>query len=257
MKRQGSPRHEVAPIFQEVERLQQAIMSEQNPEQARHLMRFFKTGPGQYGEGDQFLGLKVPTTRGLLKRFPVISLEACEVLLTSPYHEIRLVALLAMVRAFQRGSAGEKWSIHKSYLKHTRWINNWDLVDLSAPAIAGEYWLEHPNSKKLDQLVHSSWLWDRRIAILSTLANIRRHDFESTLRLAHLLLRDTEDLMHKATGWMLREMGKRDETPLLGFLNRHAHQMPRTMLRYAIEKLAQFLRRAYLEQSQPSKRGPL
>lgn len=220
-----------------------------NAEQAKHLMRFFKTGPGQYGEGDVFLGLKVPDTRAMLKQFPAVSLSTCRTLLASPYHEVRLFALLAMCRLFAKGTPAEQEKVYRAYLKSAARINNWDLVDLSAPNIAGEYWVAHPEPDTMKALARSPLLWERRIAIIGTFAHIRRLDFKPTLILSKMLLDDPHDLMHKATGWMLREAGKRDRRTLLRFLDQHAHHMPRTALRYSIEHLDPDMRKLYLAQT--------
>jgi 3-methyladenine DNA glycosylase AlkD len=204
-------------------------------EQAQHSQRFFKTGEGEYGYGDQFLGIRVPEVRRLVKKYRSAAAEAVQ-LLESPWHEVRLLALLLMVEAYKRGSIQDRARIFNSYISNTDRINNWDLVDVTAHHIVGA-WLWDKNRSLLYDFARSESLWERRIAILSTLYFIRKDDFVDTLAIAALLLNDPEDLMHKATGWMLREVGKRDEGIMEGFLAEHALWMPRTALRYAIERL--------------------
>ena len=215
-------------------------------EKARHLARFFKTGKGQYGEGDRFLGLPVPLTRGVARRHKDASLAAVEALLQSEWHEARLCALLIMAEKMKRATAEEAGLIYKTYLANTRRINNWDLVDLSAPHVVGKYLADKPRGV-LYELAASPLLWDNRIAIVSTFAFIKAKDLDDTFRLALLLINHTHDLMHKAVGWMLREAGKRDMARLRVFVYGHVHQMPRTMLRYAIEKFPEDERRAVLK----------
>lgn len=216
------------------------------PEQAAVARRFFKTGPGEYGEGDIFIGLKVPQVRGLVR--PCNSLTEKEVLelLRSEFHEERLLALLCFVRRFERGDDGTRERIFRLYLKNTRWINNWDLVDTSAPHIVGT-WLLDKDRAVLRRLAKSTNLWERRIAVLATQAFIRKSQFDDTIEIVGSLLGDTHDLMHKAGGWMLREIGNRDEAVLESFLAVHIRQMPRTMLRYAIEKMPESRRKAWLK----------
>jgi len=222
-----------------------------DPQKARILSGFFKTGKGQYGEGDRFLGVKVPQTRSVAKRFAEMPFPGLSRLLSSPWHEERLLALLILV-----GMVGKKatFDLRKAvfdfYVKRMSFINNWDLVDLSAPQVVGRYLWDHPEERPLlDRWARSPRLWDRRVAVVSTLALIREGRFDETLRLAKVLLVDREDLMHKAVGWMLREVGKRDEKALLGFLDRHAPQMPRTMLRYSLERLSRARKLRYMRAS--------
>lgn len=217
-----------------------------NPETARVLQGFFKTGPGQYGEGDVFLGIKVPMIRAVAREFATTGLDTALELLHSAFHEERLLALLLLMRHFATGDARERLNAYQAYLANSQWINNWDLVDISAPHVVGAYLSDRPRTQ-LYQLIRSPSLWQRRIAMVSTLHFIRHNDFEDTLQLAEHLLHDREDLMHKASGWMLREVGKRDQTRLENFLNRHGPIMPRTMLRYAIERFPENLRQAYLK----------
>ncbi len=209
------------------------------------LQRFFKTGPGEYAAGDRFLGVRVPATRRLVREFRALPLADTRKLLRSPIHEERLLALLLLVAAYDRGSAAEQETIYRLYLANTRFINNWDLVDTSAPGIVGRHLATRPRNI-LFQLAQSPLLWDRRIAVLATFYFIRQGEFSELRQLAERLLTDPHDLIHKAVGWMLREAGKRDETMLRKFLTQHAHQMPRTMLRYAIEKLPPAERQRWL-----------
>lgn len=225
--------------------IQSRLRSHASPETARVLQGFFKTGPGQYGEGDAFLGIKVPVIRAVSKHFPNVPLDTAVDLLHSHFHEERLLALLFLMRHFAAGGAHERESAYLAYLAHTAWINNWDLVDISAPHVVGTYLANQPRAP-LYRLARSTLLWERRIAMVATLHFIRLGDFDDTLQLARLLLNDREDLMHKASGWMLREVGKRDQKRLEAFLDQHGRAMPRTMLRYAIERFPETLRQAYL-----------
>jgi 3-methyladenine DNA glycosylase AlkD len=215
------------------------------PEDAAVLQRFFKTGPGEYGEGDQFLGIRVPQLRALAKRQRGIPRDGRLHLLRSPWHEERLLALLLMVDAFGRGSAAERERLYTDYLAHTRFINNWDLVDTSAEHIVGAF-LGPEGTETLLSLAGSGSLWERRIAILATFHFIKRREFAPTLRVAERLLRDPHDLIHKAVGWMLREVGKRDAAAEEAFLRDTYRAMPRTMVRYAIERFPEPLRKRYL-----------
>ena len=228
-----------------VKDIQTALRATADGEVAEHSKRFFKTGKGEYGEGDQFLGIRVPVVRQHVKRFQEVSLEEIRKLLRSSFHEERLLALLLLVHQFSRGDEGQKEAIYQVYLESTQFINNWDLVDSSAHKIVGEY-LQGRDRQILYQLVQSESLWERRIAIMATFQFIRDHDFDDTLKLSKLLLADPEDLIHKAVGWMLREVGKRDRSVEEGFLKRHYKKMPRTMLRYAIEHFPKQLRTGYL-----------
>lgn len=225
---------------------QQRLRSLGCPEQATILARFFKTGPGQYGEGDRFIGVKVPTTRKVAKEFKSLPLAEITFLLHSDIHEERLLALVILVGQFEKGDEATRKLIYDLYLANTCHINNWDLVDVSAPKIVGGY-LETRNRKPLHRLAKSASLWERRISIIATGWFIWRDDFTDTLRIAEKLLGDKEDLIHKAVGWMLREVGKRDEAVLEGFLGEHCRVMPRTMLRYAIERFPEEKRRKYLK----------
>jgi len=206
-----------------------------SPDTANILQRFFKTGPGQYGEGDLFLGIKIPPLRALAKQYRDADLASIAALLGSKYHEERMFALLLLMQFYATADEAGKQTAYDLYLGSTRHINNWDLVDVSAPHIVGRH-LEARPRKVLQRLAKSGSLWERRIAMVSTLHFIRRNDFSDTLRIAEMLLDDGHDLMHKAVGWMLREVGKRDQRTLETFLQQHYPRLPRTALRYAIEK---------------------
>ena len=219
----------------------------ENTSRAFVLGDFFKTDAGGYGEGDQFLGLTVPQTRSIAKRYRGTSLADSMKLLKSPWHEERLLALYFMVDLFKRGDEKTKAQVYNAYMKNTKYVNNWDLVDSSAHLITGPF-LEKRPRKILYEFAKSKDLWKRRIAVVATFHFIRQKDFKDILALSKLLLKDDQDLMHKATGWMLREMGKRELAPLHQFLRRHAWEMPRTMLRYSIEKLPINERQFYMKQ---------
>jgi 3-methyladenine DNA glycosylase AlkD len=216
-----------------------------DPVIAEHSQRFFKTGPGEYGEGDLFLGIRVPVLRRQARDFGDLPLKETQRVLRSAYHEERLCALLVMVLQFERGDETEKERIFRMYLRNTRHVNNWDLVDLSAHKIVGAY-LADRDRGLLDKLARSASLWERRIGIISTYHFIKNHDFEDTLRIAEILLADAEDLIQKAVGWMLREVGNRDAMAERAFLAERYKRMPRTMLRYAIEKFPERERKRYL-----------
>ncbi|OGE76946.1 MAG: DNA alkylation repair protein [Candidatus Doudnabacteria bacterium RIFCSPHIGHO2_01_48_18] len=216
-----------------------------SPNRAQTLRRFFKTGKGQYGEGDKFLGLTVPQCRRIAKKATVVNFVAIAKLLRSKYHEERLIALLILTYRFEKSADRARKRIFDFYLKNTEWVNNWDLVDLSSYKIVGEYLLGKPR-RILYRLAKSKNIWERRIAIISTLAFIRQEQYADTLKIAKILLSDKHDLIHKATGWMLREMGKRSEAGLVEFLNQNAARMPRTTLRYAIERFPEKQRKQYL-----------
>ena len=217
-------------------------------EKARVLQRFFKTGPGEYGEGDVFLGVKVPEIRKIAEEHQAIDLKHVKHLLRSAIHEERLLALLILVLKYSRGDDNGKKVIYQLYMQNTKYINNWDLVDLSAEKIIGPH-LANRSRKPLQILARSDDLWERRIAILSTFYFIKLHDFKETLKLARILLNDREDLIHKAVGWMLREIGKRHIQIEKEFLKIYYRKMPRTMLRYAIERFPEAERQNYLKGS--------
>jgi len=225
-----------------LQRLQQLA----NPEDAKKALRYVKSGPGEYSEGDVFLGIRNPVLHQLVKEFKQINMLDLMALLSNDFHEARHLALLLMVYQFERGDSVKKTSIYQAYLANTAFINNWDLVDCSCYKIVGPYLIDKDRTV-LCQLVESESLWERRIAMVSTMHFIRHSQFDDVIQLSQRLLTDKHDLMHKAVGWMLREAGKRDEQVLLDFLNRHYQIMPRTALRYAIEKLPEPLRQDYLK----------
>src|SRR5918997_2621729 len=222
------------------------LKSMADPDKAAILQRFFKTRPGQYGEGDIFIGVMVPQSRQVTKKFSQLPLGEVRTLLYSRIHEERLVALLILVWRYSSAlsSIEEKEEIVKFYLDNIKQVNNWDLVDLSAPNILGAH-LIYRDRRLLYRLARSENVWERRIAILATYPFIRNGDFSDTLKIAEMLLHDRHDLIHKAAGWMLREVGKRDAASEEAFLEKHFSVMPRTMLRYAIERLSESKRRRY------------
>ena len=223
----------------------EVLREKADPSRVPVLQRFFRTQPGEYGEGDRFIGVTVPSVRMLSRRFRDAALDEIDALLHSPIHEARLLALVLMVQAFRRAPEVGQRKIYTLYLSRTRWINSWDLVDSSAPQIVGA-WLAHRSRAPLRKLARSRSLWERRIAMIATMHFIRDGDLTETFAIAESLLADEHDLIHKAVGWMLREAGKRDAAAERRFLARHAARMPRTMLRYAIEKLPERERRKYL-----------
>jgi 3-methyladenine DNA glycosylase AlkD len=212
---------------------------------AEHHLRFFKCGTGQYGAGDAFLGIMVPMLRRLSKELTPAPVSDADALLQSRWHEARLLALMILVRKYERGDDATRAGIYRGYLANTHRINNWDLVDGSAPNIAGAHLFERDRAP-LHDLAKSESLWERRIAIIATQHFIRHDDFDDTLRVAETLLDDRHDLIHKASGWMLREVGKRNQPLLERFLRKHVKRMPRTMLRYAIERFTPELRARYM-----------
>jgi len=214
--------------------------------QADILQRFFKTGPGEYGEGDIFIGIKVPVLRSIAKKNQDISYKEVKQLLKSKIHEKRLISLMILIFKYQKAGEEEKSKIFKIYLDHTNNINNWDLVDLTAPQIVGDYLMDKDRSL-LIKFANSKNLWERRIAILSTFQFIKNNKFDFSLKISKLLLNDEHDLIHKAVGWMLREIGKRNLNVEEKFLKTHCKIMPRTMLRYAIEKFPEKKRKGYLK----------
>jgi len=226
--------------------IKQELRQLADPEQAAHLQRFFKTGPGEYGQGDCFLGIRVPQLRRLAKTHCDLSLTDAARLLHSKFHEQRMVALLILTCRFPRAHAEEQNRIYQFFLDNTRWINNWDLVDVTVPQVVGSFLLARDRTP-LYSLAVSQSLWERRMAIIATFAFVKHHQFEDTLKIADLLIDDSHDLIHKAVGWMLREVGKRDRSVMEAFLIPRCAKMPRTMLRYAIEKLPEPRRQAYLK----------
>ena len=216
-----------------------------DPKRAKVSARFFKTGPGQYGAGDKFLGIAVPALRKIAHKYNDLSFSDIIILLKNPVHEHRFVALEILVAQYECGDETTKKRIVDFYLRSTKYINNWDLVDTSAEYILGDYLFDKPK-KILYKLAKSKNLWERRMAIIATHHFIKRNQFTDTRAIAEILLHDTHDLIHKAVGWMLREVGKRSRAAELRFLDAYGHRMPRTMLRYAVEKFSPQLRRHYL-----------
>lgn len=227
-------------------KIQQQLDALATPEKKAFLPYFFKTGKGQYGEGDKFLGVVVPDVRKVAKEYKALSFSELEQLLKSEYHECRLCALLILIEQFKKSKDTDREKIYEFYLANSRYVNNWDLVDLSCYHIVGEHLLDKDRSR-LYELADSPLLWDQRIAVVSTMAFIRKNDFKDILSLSERLLDHKHDLMHKACGWMLREAGKRDEEILKSFLDKHHKVMPRTMLRYSIEKLTKEERAHYMK----------
>lgn len=234
--------------------VKQSLQKKSDPAKARVLKTFFKTGKGQYGEGDVFLGITVPQQRIVAKQFAALPLKDISVLLKSPVHEERLTALLILVGQFKKADSKERAAIYEFYLKHAPYVNNWDLVDSSAHHIVGAHIHDHPTlAPVLRRLAKSELLWERRIAMVATWHSIQQGQTEPALTIAAQLLKDEHDLMHKAVGWMLREVGKRaSRQALLNFLDQHHGVMPRTALRYAIEHLDEPKRRSYLNARKPA-----
>ena len=230
----------------DIRRIEQELHARADQDIAAHSSRFFKTGPGQYGEGDKFLGIRVPVLRKIARSHRQLDISKAETLLHSEFHEIRLTALLILVERYKGGDDSLRQEIYELYLRNSKFINNWDLVDVSAPAIVGHFLADRDRDVLYDLAVSGN-LWERRIAILATFHFIRAGSFTDTIRLAEILLDDQHDLLHKAVGWMLREVGKRDPDLLIDFLDRHYPKMARTMLRYAIERLPEEVRQAYLK----------
>jgi 3-methyladenine DNA glycosylase AlkD len=228
--------------------VQAALRALVDPEKAAFFPRFFKTGPGEYSEGDKFLGVTVPLQRQVAKQFRGLPIVEIEKLLKSEWHEARLTALFLLVDAYQKGDQTTKQASYELYMSHTAFINNWDLVDSSASFIVGPWLDKRPEKmQKLQQLARSQLLWERRIAMLATFDYIKQARPEEALVIAETLLHDKHDLIQKAVGWMLREMGKHvDRAILLSFLDDHAATMPRTTLRYAIEHLDETTRKRYM-----------
>ena len=226
--------------------IEQAIRAAANPDKVKTLSGFFKTGKGEYGEQDIFIGIPVPVTRSIVKQYLDTPLDQLEILLHNPVHELRMSALLCMVEQFKKADANRREAIYHTYLSNTAYINNWDLVDLSAPGIVGEY-LKDKSRDDLYRLADGVLLWEQRIAVVSTYTLIKNGDFTDILALSERLLHHPHDLMRKAVGWMLREMGKRDKDLLVQFLEKHSKVMPRTMLRYAIEKFPEEERKEFMK----------
>lgn len=233
------------------EKIQKELLALANPAKAKFLQRYFKTGKGEYAEGDIFLGITVPAQRKVaLLHTTAATLDDVLTLLSEKEHESRFVALEILVAKYEKASdLSERKRIYDFYIKHRSFINNWDLVDTSAPYIVGAYVWETKKKDVLYKLARSRAVWDRRIAVVATLYLIKENQFSEALELAHLLINDTHDLIHKAVGWMLREVGKRDKKLLLTFLDRYATRMPRTTVRYSIEKFPDVLKRKYLQRA--------
>jgi 3-methyladenine DNA glycosylase AlkD len=229
-----------------VEQIRRSLKAAQNPVKAKILQRFFKTGEGEYGEGDIFLGITVPEIRFFVKKYSGLSTDESLRLLKSNIHEERTLAVLLLVDLYQKGDEGMKKKVFDVYMKNTKFINNWDLVDCSADRIVGDY-LENKSKEPIIVFAKSKDLWKKRISIIATFDYIKKRKYEDTLMIAEILLHDEHDLIHKAVGWMLREVGKRVSPGAEEqFLRKHAHEMPRTMLRYAIERFPEEKRRFYL-----------
>ena len=234
----------------ELENLKNELLRLKNPEKAKNLQRFFKTGKGEYGEGDIFLGIVVPEQRKIAKMFSDLELNDLQELLDSKIHEHRLISLFILVDKYKRADEQEKKEIFDFYLKNTEKgnINNWDLIDLSAPNIVGDFLLNKEKERKiLSDFAKSENLWKKRVAILATFRFIKYKDLDDSLKLSEILLNNKHDLIHKAVGWMLREIGKRDENVLKEFLIKNHKKMPRTMLRYSIEKFPEDERKEWLK----------
>ncbi len=239
--------------------LLQNMLSRRDESQVAGLMRFFKTGPGQYGEGDKFLGIKVPVTRAVVKEcWKEVSFENLQECILSPWHEVRLASLLCLVEIFSRAGKKKQEDLQKRcvdfYLAHTDRINNWDLVDLSCYSLLGEWLLNKDRSLLYELARNGKNIWEQRIGIVSTMAFVRNNQLSDTYSIADIFLEDSDrvplhDLLQKAVGWLLREAGKKDEASLRMFLDKRATKMPRTMLRYAIEKFPEPVRRIYLSKS--------
>lgn len=231
-----------------VEKITKELFSLADKERAKNLAWFFKTGKGDYGEGDNFLGITVPLQRKVAKKhFREAGLKDMEGLLDSIFHEVRLTAIIMLVEKYRIADKAGKKEIYDFYLSHTDGINNWDLVDLSAHKIVGD-WLMDKNRKPLYRLARSKSLWERRISIISTFAFVAQNDLDDSYKLAEILLKDKHDLMHKAVGWVLRECGKKDKERLVEFIKNNGSRMPRTALRYAIEKFPERERKQILKE---------
>lgn len=227
--------------------LKKELQSYADPVKAEFLARFFKTAPGEYAYGDQFLGIPVPLSRTIARHFSDLSLPEITTLLNSPIHEERLVALLILVEQFKKRGLSEQEKIYSFYLGKTAFINNWDLVDLSADKIVGSFLLDKTDRSILSKLAQSTSIWEKRIAVIATFQFIKEQQYRDTFKVAELLLHDKHDLIHKAAGWMLREVGKRiSQEKEEEFLKKHYRKIPRTMLRYAIECFPEEKRKKYL-----------
>ncbi len=237
-----------------VSEIQRVLRGLGDADYAVHSQRFFKTGKGEYGEGDRFLGIRVPVLRQQVRAYRGLPIAQTLKVLQSRWHEERLFALLLLVDSFNRGNKNDQREIYRQYLANTKYVNNWDLVDLSAHHIVGG-WLADRSRRPLYSLAASKSLWERRIAIIATFYLIKHDDFDDALEIARRLLHDKHDLIHKAVGWMLREIGKRDLATEIEFLDRYGATMPRTMLRYAIERFPDGDRLGYLKMKKPGNAG--
>lgn len=233
-------------LIMSLEKLKSDLRRHSDAKKSKLLQRFFKTGPGEYAEGDIFLGINVPVLRALSKKYQFLTLKETLQLLKSSIHEERLLSLLILILKYNKSDLPEKEKIYKAYLGHSRYINNWDLVDVTAKHIVGAFLKDRPR-EILYKLAYSDSLWERRIAVLSTFYFIGNDDFEDSLKIAEILLLDKHDLIHKAVGWMLREIGKKNLPMEEKFLKKHYKVMPRTMLRYAIERFSELKRLEYLQ----------
>ncbi len=231
-----------------LDQLKKELQKLANSEKAKDLSRFFKTGKGQYGEGDIFLGVSVPDQRKTARKYPNLSLDEIQELLSSKVHEHRLTSLFILINKYQKSDDKNKKKMFDFYLKNTKNINNWDLVDSSSSYIVGDYLLNKAEKRTiLYKLAESKNLWERRIAVMSTFAFIKNNEFEDALKIAEILLNDEYDLIHKAVGWMLREIGNRNQAEEENFLKKHYKKMPRTMLRYAVEKFQKNKKEFYMK----------
>ena len=233
-----------------------ALREHSDETRARTLRRFFKTGPAEYGEGDRFIGVRVPAIRGVAGKFRDMPLSDTLTLLQSEIHEERFLALTILKEKYRKGTPGERAKIYGIYLDNTKYVNSWDLVDTSAEHIVGAY-LNDRSCKPLYELALSNSLWERRISVIATFHFIKNGQFDETLKVAEMLVGDAEDLIHKAVGWMLREVGKRNRNAEEAFLERHHSCMPRTMLRYAIEKFPENVRQQYLRSTMGEDESPI
>jgi len=229
-----------------IQEIKSAVKKNSNKEKAKLLQRFFKTGKGEYGEGDVFAGIQVPVLRKIAKANGDITLAEIKTLLASPVHEERMISLFILIDKYRKGDEVEREKIFKLYMANTKYINNWDLVDVTCPHIVGRH-LFGIGEDLLLELAKTNNLWKKRIAVISTMYFIRAGKFDATLQISEMLLRDDHDLIHKGVGWALREVGKKDMNTELGFLIKHYKKMPRTMLRYAIEKFPESLRLQFLK----------
>ncbi|MCA9488012.1 MAG: DNA alkylation repair protein [Nanoarchaeota archaeon] len=229
-----------------LEQLKKDLNKLASPEKAKLYQRFFKTGKGEYGEGDKFIGLTMPEQRAIAKDYLNLSLPKIQELLKNKIHEYRMTGLVILVNKYKKANEKDREEIFNFYLNNAKNINNWDLVDVTCPKIMGNFLLDK-NKKILYTLVHSENLWEKRIAIISTMAFIDNGEFEDTLAISELLLKDKHDLIHKAVGWMLREVGKKDESVLKKFLREHYKDLPRTTLRYSIERFPEKERKKWLK----------